>query len=280
MSMKYILLTAVVWLTVSANANANSSANANANGPATHNAQEVRRYEAPEARQGVAVDARRFYAIDNRTIAAYDRASGQQIARWQGDPAEFKHLNSCIVRKSQLVCAHSNYPQVPMASSIEIFDARTLRHVASHSLGPGTGSLTWIVWHKGSWWAAFANYDGKGGDAGRDHRATVLTRMDESFTQREAWVFPDSVLAKIKPYSTSGGVWGDDGLLYVTGHDAAEIYAMALPDAGATLRHVATIAVATKGQAIAWDPAEPRTIWSISREQSSVVVSRLPDIAR
>lgn len=252
---------------------------ANADASTTPSAPEVRRYAAPEARQGVAVDASRFYAIDNRTIASYDRTSGRRIQRWEGDAAQFKHLNSCIVRRTQLVCAHSNYPQVPMASSIETFDAGTLRHVSSHSLGPGTGSLTWIVWHKGFWWAAFANYDGKGGDADRDHRATVLIRMDDTFTRRESWLFPESVLARMKPYSTSGGVFGDDGLLYVTGHDAAEIYAIALPDAGSTMRHVATIPVVTKGQAIAWDPAEPRTIWSISRDQASVVVSRIPNVA-
>lgn len=241
---------------------------------------EIRRYAAPEARQGVAVGPQRFYAIDNRTIAAYDRVSGHRITRWDGDPALFHHLNSCIVEETRLVCAHSNYPQVPMASSIETFDARTLDHIASHSLGPGTGSLTWIVRHAGSWWAAFANYDGKGGDAGRDHRSTVVVRMSNEFVRQEAWLFPDSVLARMKPYSSSGGVWGDDGLLYVTGHDAPEIYALALPDAGATLRHVATIDIATKGQAIAWDPTEPRTIWSIDRSEASVVVSRLPTVAR
>ncbi|UVO50579.1 hypothetical protein M0208_08640 [Sphingomonas sp. SUN019] len=242
----------------------------------TPRATEVRRYPVPEARQGVSVDAARFYAIDNRTIAAYDRRSGRRVARWEGDPALFQHLNSCVVDAARLICAHSNYPRVPMASSIETFDARTLRHLSSHSLGPGTGSLTWIIRRDGYWWAGYANYDAKGGDAGRDHRATLLVRMDDAFVRQEAWLFPDSVLAAMKPYSSSGGVWGDDGLLYVTGHDAPEIYVVALPEAGSTLRHVATIPVATGGQAIAWDPAQPRTLWSISRSDASVVVSRLP----
>lgn len=239
-------------------------------------AEVIQRYPAPEARQGVAVGSDRFYAIDNSTIAAYDRRTGNRLARWTGDPGLFPHLNSCTVVEHDLVCANSNYPAVPMSSAVETFNAETLVHVSSHSLGPGTGSLTWIIRHDGSWWAGFANYDGKGGEPGRDHRWTTLVRYDDGFRRLGAWLFPHSVLSAFAPHSSSGGVWSSDGLLYVTGHDRPELYALELPDAGSTLLHVATVPIPTAGQAIAFDPHDPRRLWSIDRSRGQVVVTQLP----
>ncbi len=236
----------------------------------------VARFPATEARQGVAVGTDRFYAVDNSRIAAYDKKSGKTLAAWTGDPAQFPHLNSCSVVARDLVCASSNYPAVPMSSSVEIFDADTLRHKASHSLGPGIGSLTWIVRHQNRWWAGFANYDGKGGMAGQDHRATTLVRFDDGFRRTSAWLFPPSVLAAFAPYSNSGGDWGRDGLLYVTGHDRREIYVLTLPKAGSTLVHLATVQVSTAGQAIAFDPARAGLLWSIDRQRREVVATQMP----
>jgi hypothetical protein len=180
---------------------------------------EVRRLPAPEAHQGVAADARSVYAIDNSQVARYDKTSGRRLALWQGDPKRFKHLNSCIVRARQLVCAASNYPDVPMASMVVWLDAATLKLRRVRPLPKGPGSLTWLDWHDGSWWAGYANYDGKGGEPGRDHRQTAVVRYDARFTPRATYRFPDTVLARFAPRSTSGGAWGKDGLLYVTGHD-------------------------------------------------------------
>lgn len=235
----------------------------------------LRRYPAEEAGQGVAVDRSRFYAIDNRDIAAYDRRSGKRVARWTGDPARFKHLNSCIVDAARLVCAHSNYPAVPMKSTIETFDARSLRHLSTRPIGDGIGSLTWLIRHDSAWWAGYANYDGKGGEPGRDHRFTTLVRYDQNFVEQQRWRFPASVLARFAPRSSSGGVWGDDGLLYVTGHDLPEIYVLRLPKNGGSLEHLATIGVETGGQAIAWDTAKRRQLWSIDRATKQVVVTQL-----
>lgn len=236
----------------------------------------VARFPAPEARQGVAVGADRFYAIDNSTIAAYSKRSGTRIALWTGDPRLFPHLNSCSVVVRDLVCASSNYPAVPMSSSVEIFDTETLRHKASHSLGPGTGSLTWIVRRDNQWWAGFANYDGRGGEAGRDHRWTVLVRFDDGFRRTGGWSFPAGVLAAFAPYSNSGGDWGQDGLLHVTGHDRREVYRLKLPTAGSTLVHVDTVSVSTGGQAIAIDPERATLLWSIDRQRHEVVATELP----
>lgn len=239
-------------------------------------ATELRRIPAAEARQGVAVDGNNVYAITNNRIGRYDRRTGAKTAEWQGDPAEFIHINSCTVAGRDLVCAASNFPGVPMASSIEWFDARTLRHMRTRSLGPGRGSLTWLEWHGGNWWACFAHYDDKGGEPERDHTATVLVRYDRSMIEQEAWLFPQTVLERFAPHSSSGGAFIDDRL-YVTGHDLPEIYVLALPRAGSRLEHVATIANSTPGQAIQWDKTA-RTLWSIDRRKGELVESRLPSV--
>ncbi|QCB55129.1 hypothetical protein E5675_12270 [Sphingopyxis sp. PAMC25046] len=231
---------------------------------------------APEARQGVAADGVHVYAIDNNEIGKYDKATGKRIAGWEGDPKLFPHLNSCAVVKRDLVCAASNYPAVPMASTVEVFDTRTLKHVRSVSLGRMYGSLTAMDWHGGSWWAVFANYDDRGGEPGRDHRFTTLVRMDPSFRPLESWLFPDAVLASFAPKSSSGFAWGADGLMYASGHDKPEIYALKLPVAGPVLQLVATLPVPTEGQAIDWDPVEPRLLWSIDRRAKALHATRIP----
>ena len=244
-------------------------------GAAALAASEVARYPAEEARQGVVADERHFYAISNSTIGKYERDSGRRVAEWNGDPGQFRHMNSCIMLRAEIVCAASNYPEVPMASSVEWFDAAAMKHVRTRSLGPGRGSLTWLDWHDGSWWACFANYDGRGGEPGRDHRLTTLVRYSLDFAEQGAWLFPEAVLERFAPYSSSGGVWGDDGMLYVTGHDRPEAYALRLPAAGSRLEHVATIVLPTAGQAVAWDPA-PRRLWSIDRDRREAVMSEIP----
>lgn len=240
-------------------------------------ATEVVRLPAEEANQGAVADARYIYAISNSEIGKYDRNSHRRVARWQGDPKLFRHMNSCRMLGHEIVCAASNYPEVPMASSVEWFDTRRMTHVRSRSLGPGRGSLTWLDWHDGSWWAAFANYDGRGGEAGRDHRLTTLVRYSPQFAEQGAWLFPDDVLDRFAPYSSSGGAWGKDGLLYVTGHDRPEMYALRLPLAGSRLEHVATIITPTQGQAIAWDPNR-HLVWSIDRKSREIVASTVPKV--
>lgn len=237
---------------------------------------ELRRMPAPEANQGVAADATSVFAIDNSVIARYDKKSGRRLAEWRGDPQKFKHLNSCIVRARQLICAASNYPETPMSSMVLWFDTRTLRLQRTLPLQPGFGSLTWVDQRSGEWWAGFAHYDGKGGELGRTHRQTVVVRYSATFRALASYRFPDSVLGRLAPKSTSGGAWGKDGLLYVTGHDRPELYVLRLPEQGTVLEHVATIATPTGGQAIAWDPAADRTLWSIERKSSDLVASRIP----
>ncbi len=238
-------------------------------------AEVVRRYPAPEARQGVAVDRDHVYAVANSTIAKYDKKTGAKLAQWKGDPARYPHINSCAVIAKELVCASSNFPAVPHWSAVEFFDPVTMTHLRTVALGPGRGSITWVDRKGGVWWAAFANYDAKGGEAPRDHRHTVLVRFDDQWRETQSWSFPASVLERFKPMSSSGGGWGPDGRLYITGHDHPELYALALPKGGAVLDHLDTIGVAIEGQAIDWDESQPGMLYGISRASREVVALRV-----
>lgn len=240
--------------------------------------QEIRRFPTKEAHQGVAVDDEFFYAIDNQTIGKYDKITGDFVSRWQATPQlPLIHLNSGVVLEGKLYCAHSNSPGIPMTSSVEIWDTKTLQHVATHSFGIYEGSLTWIDRHEDSWWAVFAHYTKKSlsDDPGRDGRWTTLVKFDDQWQRQEGWVFPEEVLSRFAPHSNSGGSWGPDGLLYCTGHDRREFYVLRLPDAGSILQLVETVPAHVTGQAFAWDRSEPYTLWGIDRSQSEVVVSQL-----
>lgn len=235
----------------------------------------VHRIEAEHARQGVASDGRNIYAVDNSAITRIAISSGKVTGEWTGDPEKFPHLNSCTVVSSELVCAASNYPALPQLSTIEVFDLYALRHKRSISLGALPGSLTTLERHDGAWWATFANYDDRGTPAGRNHRDTFLARLNEDFMIDRLWGLPAPVLDLLAPKSISGASWGQNGLLYLSGHDKPEIYAMKLPEAGPVLDHVGTFSISTNGQAIDVDPKDPGLLWSIDRKSKVVVGSRL-----
>lgn len=233
------------------------------------------RMAAPEAHQGVASDGTYIFAIDNDRIGKYRISDRQRVASWQGERRLFPHMNSCTIVGPDLVCAASNYPAVPQTSAVEIFDAKSLHHKRTVSLGLGPGSLTVMDRHAGKWWAVFANYAGKGGEPGRDYRYTLLVRMDDQFRQEAAWTFPPAVLDRFAPKSCSGLGWSKDGRLYVTGHDRPEIYEVALPQAGSTLELRRTIGFASGGQAIDWDPVHAGRLWSIDRERKEMIASEI-----
>ena len=239
-------------------------------------AQVISRFPAPEARQGVAVDAGFIYAVDNAQIAKYDRKTGAKVAHFKGDPVKFPHMNSCAVIGAELICAGSNYPATPMQSQVEVFDPRTLNHLRTIPLGRQPGSLTFVDRRSGSWWAGFANYDARGGEPGRDHTFTALIRFDDQWRPLDTWTFPPEVLALMAPSSASGGAFGADGRLYVTGHDLPELYVLEAPKGGGVLKRVATIEIAVEGQAIAFDRSAPGVLFGISRGKREVVAMKLP----
>ena len=74
--------------------------------------------------------------------------------------------------------------------------------------------------------------------------------------------------------SNSGGTWGEDGRLYITGHDEGVVFALALPTAGSVLELEETLPVTAEGQGIAWDRSTLGTLYSIIRSRREVVVSK------
>jgi hypothetical protein len=231
--------------------------------------EQIAEFKAPEANQAVGVDAEFFYAIDNFAIGKYEKKTGRLVKRWEGPKdGAIKHMDSALVMGGKIYAAHSNYPEWPMASSLEIFDAATLEHVGTHSFGIQWGSLTWVDWHDGHWWMLFANYDRLlgPGKTPYGHKAnTVMIKFTRDFQPLESWTLPKSILDRFEEMSCSGGSWGPDGFLYLSGHDPAEIYKMRLPAAGSVLELVEVLPMNIRGQGIAWDHAQPGVIWGTIR---------------
>jgi len=244
-------------------------------------ATEIARYPAVEAGQGAAADAGNFYAIVNTAIGQYRKQDGAFVRRWTS-PRDglVRHINSCYAQKERLYCANSNFPEIPMASSIEIFDTATMTHVDSFSLGVlEEGSLTWFERIPGGWMAGFAHYDADGGLPYKNHSYASIIRYDEEWRRVGGWMIPDTAISRMQPHAASGGGLGPDGLLYLTGHDRPEMYVLALPAMGPKLVHIATIEIDVEGQAFAWDKSgTERIVYGISRPNREVRGFRLPEV--
>ena len=235
----------------------------------------IERLESAWARQAVAVDAAHVYAIDNRRIEKIDRRSGRRVAFWEDEAGgSIIHLNSGVVLDGVLHCAHSNYPALPMRSSIERFDATTLRHLGTQRLENAPGSATWVDRRKGHWWVAFAHYAGRGGEPGKGPEFTTLVRFDAAWRPQASFAYPPELIERFAGRSNSGGAWGADGRLYLTGHDAAEIYVVHVPRAGSVLQLVEIVEAPIEGQGIAVDSARPGVLWGVLRNRQQLVALR------
>ncbi|MBL7258573.1 hypothetical protein [Paractinoplanes lichenicola] len=250
--------------------------------PPLHTATLVRAYPAFDANQGIAVDRKYFYAVDNRSITKHDRATGEPLLQfYSAADGPLIHMDSGVVVGDRLYAAHSNYDASPMQSSVEVYDTRTMRHVATHSIGFFPGSLTWLDRHDGAWWAGFANYDVVPDGETEPYGGTANTqvvKLDDKFRALESWAIPPAILDRFKPMSNSGGSWGPDGRLWLTGHDLGEAYIMSVSPAGSQLTWVATVTLpGVEGQGIAWDRSGPKpTLWAIKRSTKQALSFSAP----
>ena len=252
-----------------------------AQSPGEQKARVVKFYTLDQASQAVAVDNEHFYVINNSSITQHRKQDGRLIKRWQDQDSLIHHLNSGIVIDGRLYSCNSNYPEYPMASSVEIFDPETLTHVGSHSFGITNGSATWLDRYRGHWYVAFAHYTGRGGEPNRDNRWTRLVRYDSAWRQRESWIFPPELIARFGTRSNSGGVITDDGRILITGHDAPEVYQLRFPDRGYQLRWEATYPVGSYGQGIAYEErGDSAYIYGIVRKENKVVVSAVDSFTK
>jgi outer membrane protein assembly factor BamB len=181
-----------------------------------------------KATQGVAVDNKYFYAISNTSITKHDKETGLQIAAWHADPkdatqAHFKHINSGTVVDGKLYGAHSRFPIAPNDNTVEVFnvDGASLKHQITIRMPSEHGSLTWIDRRNdNSWWMCYAVY---GKPENQKTKLVKYRHENGNFIEVQSWFFPKETVARWETMSCSGGSWGADGNLYVTGHDNAEV---------------------------------------------------------
>jgi len=158
---------------------------------------------------------------------------------------------------------------VPMKNSVEMWNAKTLKHSGRHEFDE-RGAMTWIDRHGGHWWIVFAHYGDK-----KSVQQTRLIKYNDKWKKQATWTFPATVIKRFLPYSNSGGSWGPDGRLYVTGHDRSELYALRIPKTGTVLELVDIVPAKVEGQGIAWDRSDIGLVYGIRRKTKEVVVLRL-----
>jgi len=250
--------------------------------PPVLSATQVRAYDTFDAHQAVAVDDRYFYAIDNQSITKHDKKTGAPLLQFVGDAdGPIIHMDSGVVVGTKLYAATSNYNTSPEKSSIEVFDTRTMKHIDTFSFGIYRGSITWLDWHDNAWWATFANYDKPGSGSTLPYGQTDNTqvvKLDRDFQVVESWTVPQAILDDVRPMSISGGSWGPDGRLWLSGHDWDKAYVMTIPTEGSDLTWVATVSLPNvEGQGIAWDRSTRQpTLWTIKRSTSQVLSFSAP----
>jgi len=235
----------------------------------------IQTFETQEARQGIAVDSDYFYTINTKSIGKYHKKTGELISAWKDTSNQIIHFDGGVIVNEKLYCAHSNYPEIPMTSSIEIFNKENLEHIDCHSFGIRYGSCTWADYYHGYWWVCFSNYDKFESVVNKDNSWTVLVKFGENWNELESWTFPAVVLQEFKPMSCSGGSWGPDGNLYITGHDSTKIYVMKLPEMGSVLEFIKPLSIGSEGQGIAWDRYDKNNLYGIVKKENSVIKSKL-----
>jgi len=240
----------------------------------------VKSFSVDNVTQAVAVDESFFYVINNREIIKFDKSMGKQVGIWKDDSGNIKHLNSGVIINDKLYCANSNFPETPMASSIEVFDPVNLQPIESHSIGIDIGSATWIDWHKGFWYVVFVHYNvdstsGGGGEPGKSNQWSQLVKYSPDWNRVGGWIFPKDLILKFGTYSNSGGFITSNGDIYATGHDNKELYLLRLPEQGYTLDWITTLPAPFEGQGIAQDPTDSELFYGISRAKSQVIVGCL-----
>ena len=104
-----------------------------------------------------------------------------------------------------------------------------------------------------------------------------LIRHDADWKPLAEWSFPPELLARFGMFSSSGGGFGLDGMVWGSGHDAKELYRLSLPADGGQARWEGKVSFVSAGQAFAWDPTRPQELYSIQRKTLEVIVSRLSD---
>ncbi len=226
------------------------------------------------------------YAIDNRIIVKLDKANGKPLANGRGRrPGPIIHMDSGVVRDGKLYTAHSNYPDWPMTSSIEVWDAESLKHLESHSFGIERGSLTWLDRDpQGRWWGLFANYNrvfdksplAYGNKYAPRSCASILTGASPSLCLSRC------AGGEVPGHEHSGGAFGPDGRPTSPATTMRSFTWWRRPD-GLGDALAGDHSAGDCGQGFAFDPSDPGVVWGIIRGKTAasslITVSRLPRAA-
>lgn len=224
--------------------------------------------------QGVAVDGTYIYGINNTSIVICNKETGKLMSTWEADKNKdaykhFKHLNSATVIDGKLYGAHSRFPEDKNDNTVEIWaiNGDQLAHEKTIHMPRDYGSITWIDKRTdNSWWVCYAVY---GKDQNKNTKLVKYQFDKNQFTELKTWAFPEEARATWGNMSCSGGSWGPDGHLYVTGHDEAHVYVLSFKSDD-KLTYLRTESdVGFYGQAIAWDRFSDRPLlWGIVRKQN------------
>jgi hypothetical protein len=226
------------------------------------------RFYSKAAKQGVAVDDKNVFVIDNARIVKYNY-NGDSITQWKAPQgSNIKHINFGFIYNNKLYCAHSNFPKLPMVSSIEIFNKNSMKHCGSISLGIRHGSCTWIYKKNDSWYIFFANYENKS-NPNANVTMSELVQFDDQWREQQSWILPDSLIKRLSPNSLSSGVLINNEF-YCMGHDACETYVLDIPEYAMILKWKSTIPVPFPGQGISYN-AKTKTMWGIDRKKNQVI---------
>lgn len=232
----------------------------------------LRTYKCPESTQGVAVSSNAFYGIGSMVVSKRALRGELLIKKDYADTELIHHFDGGIVVDGLLYCSHSNFPDVPMASSIEIFDPETLQHLQTISLGIDVGSCTWIVPGEDCWYLGFAHYDNTNrstmDEADRNNYWSQIVRFDKNWRRTGGWIIPREVMDLLKPYSISGALYLN-GRFYCTGHDLEKLFVLEFPPYGMQMVLAGTIDIPFKGQGIAID--HEGNLWGIDRDGGTVM---------
>ena len=201
-----------------------------------------RAFTSSDAIQAAVSDGQYVYAISNRRVSKYDPKTGRKL---QTSTGEAEHLNSGFYWKGEILCAHSNYPEVPEKSEVKSLSPKTMKISTWKSFGEYGGSLTWIIRAKDSWFCNFAKY-------GVENSKTFLVRFDDDWKEIARWRYPEEVISQLGKHSLSGGIWLH-GQLWVTGHDEPKVYRLNVPTNDSELDYVGSFDVPFSGQGIAVD---------------------------
>ncbi len=217
--------------------------------------QEINRYSVDHADQGVAVDYQYVYPISNQQVSKYDKLTGKKIDQWIGN---VEHLNGGIIKNNKLFLTENT------SNQIIILDPNTMKTFGKINISIN-GSLNWIDYYQNTWWGINAHYR-------KNLDQTRLINFDQNWKSVQEWKLPNTVLERLKPFSISGGAFGPQGYLYLTGHDKKEIYVLGVPTEGNELQLIKILETTFPGQGISWDG---NNLWSTNRNLKKIIVSEL-----